>query len=48
MSQASPPREMLLTLVSDPLRRSVGRAHTDSGKAGFEPAFRSGSPVLPK
>ena len=23
------PREMLLTLLSDPLRRSVGRAHTD-------------------
>ena len=39
------PREMLLTFVPDPLRRSVGRAHTDSGKAGFEPALRSGSPA---
>jgi hypothetical protein len=33
----------------DPLRRSVGDPHTDSGKAGFELSFRAGSPtdVLP-
>ena len=30
------PRQMLLTLVPDPLRWSVGRAHTHSRKAGFE------------
>src|SRR4030081_3158522 len=29
-------RQMLLTLVPDPLRWSVGGAYTDSGKAGFE------------
>jgi len=29
------PREMLLTFIPDPLRRSVGRAHTDSGKAAL-------------
>src|SRR6266567_8136379 len=42
-------RKMLLALVPDPLRWSVGRAHTDSGEAGFELSFRAGSPadVLP-
>ena len=39
-------RQMLLALVPDPLRWSVGYADTDSGKAGFEPAFRPGSPAL--
>src|SRR5438445_4556616 len=37
--------QMLLTLVPDPLRWSVGYADTDSGKAGFELAFRPGSPA---
>ena len=39
------PRQMLLTLVPDPLRWSVGDPHADGGKAGFELAFRSGSPA---
>src|SRR3954469_8863672 len=30
------PRQMLLTLVPDPLRWSVGRAHTHSRKAGLD------------
>jgi hypothetical protein len=34
---------MLLTLVPDPLRRSVGDPHTNSGKAGFELSFCAGS-----
>ena len=38
-------RQMLLALVPDPLRWSVGYADTDSGKAGFELAFRPGSPA---
>ena len=38
-------RQMLLTLVPDPLRRSVGCAHTDSGKAGFELSLRAHSPA---
>src|SRR6476646_8449272 len=40
---------MLLTLVPDPLRRSVSDPHTDSGKASSELSFRTGSPanVLP-
>ena len=36
--------QMLLALVPDPLRRSIGYADADSGKAGFELAFRPGSP----
>jgi len=42
-------REMLLTLVPYPLRRSVGCAHADSGKASFQPALRPVSPahILP-
>src|SRR5438552_15395389 len=36
---------MLLALVPNPLRWSVGYADTDSGKAGFELAFRPGSPA---
>jgi len=36
---------MLLALVPNPLRWSVGYADTDSGKAGFELAFRPG--ILP-
>jgi len=39
------PRQMLLTLVPDPLRWSVGDPHADGGKAGFELAFRPGSPA---
>ena len=39
MSQASSPRQMLPTLVPDPLPWSVGRAHTHSRKAGFELPF---------
>jgi hypothetical protein len=39
------PRQMLLTLVPDPLRWSVGDPHADGGKAGFELAFRPGSRV---
>src|SRR5437870_13802574 len=39
------PWQMLLALVPDPLRWSVGYADTDSGKAGFELAFRPGSPA---
>jgi hypothetical protein len=43
------PREMLLTLVPYPLRGSVGCAHANSGKAGFQPALRPVSPahILP-
>ena len=37
--------QMLLALVPDPLRRSIGYADADSGKAGFELAFRPGSPT---
>ena len=39
------PRQMLLTLVPDPLRRSVGDTHADSGKSGLELPFRTGSPT---
>src|SRR5215469_17935983 len=40
---------MLLTLVHDPLRRSVGRTHTDSSKTSSELSFRASTPsdVLP-
>src|SRR6201990_1247874 len=40
---------MLLTLIPDPLRRSVGNAHTDRGEARFELSFRASTPsdVLP-
>ena len=38
-------RKMLLTFVPYPLRRSIGRAHTDSSKSGFEPTFRTASPA---
>jgi hypothetical protein len=40
---------MLLTLVPDPLWRSIGNPHADSGKASFELTFRTDSPadVLP-
>ena len=37
--------KMLLTFIPYPLRRSVGGAHTDSSKSGFEPAFRPASPA---
>src|SRR5260370_11304629 len=38
-------RQMLLALVPDPLRWSVGCAYADSSKAGLELAFRPGSPA---
>src|SRR6187549_2095750 len=34
------PRQMLLTLVPDPLRGSIGDPHADSGKTSLEPPFR--------
>ena len=37
--------KMLLTFIPYPLRRSVGGAHADSSKSGFEPAFRPASPA---
>src|SRR5580698_877079 len=37
--------EMLLTLIPYPLRRSVGDAHTDSSKSGFQPPFRPAAPT---
>src|SRR5665811_786906 len=39
------PWQMLLTLVPDPLRRSVRCTHSDGGKAGFQPALRPVSPA---
>ena len=43
------PRQMLLALVSDPLRWSVGDPHADRGEASLELSFRAGAPtdVLP-
>jgi hypothetical protein len=43
------PRQMLLTLIPDPLRRSIGNAHTDRGETRFELSFRARTPsdVLP-
>src|SRR6516225_9095313 len=38
------PRQMLLTLVPDPLRWSVGDPHADSSKTSLELSFRSGAP----
>src|SRR5438477_2880723 len=35
---------MLLTLVPDPLRWSVGGTHADSGKTSFELSFRASTP----
>src|SRR5213078_2363008 len=35
---------MLLTLVPDPLRWSVGGTHADSGKTRFELSFRANTP----
>ena len=37
--------QMLLALVPDPLRRSVGYAHADSGKTSLELSFRAGAPT---
>ena len=37
--------KMLLTLIPYPLGRSVGDAHTDSSKLGFQPAFRPAAPT---
>lgn len=39
------PWKMLLTLIPYPLRSSVGDAHTDSRKSGFQPAFRPAAPT---
>src|SRR5450759_1631200 len=39
------PWKMLLALVLDPLRRSVGGPHTNGGEASFQPALRSASPA---
>jgi hypothetical protein len=38
------PWQMLLTLVPDPLRWSVGHPHADSSKTSLELSFRSGAP----
>src|SRR6266481_6751782 len=38
------PWQMLLTLVPDPLRWSVGDPHADSSKTSLELSFRSGAP----
>src|SRR5450432_2861254 len=37
--------KMLPAFIPYPLGRSVGGAHTDSGKPGFQPAFRSAAPT---
>ena len=37
------PRQMLLTLVPDPLRRSVGDPQADSGETSLELSFRTGA-----
>src|SRR5215218_135256 len=39
------PGQMLLTLVPDALRRSVGDPHADSSKTSLELAFRTGAPA---
>src|SRR5215471_15327664 len=39
------PWEMLLTLIPYSLGRSIGGAHTDSSKSGFQPAFRPAAPT---
>jgi len=38
-------RHVLLSLVPDPLGRSIGDAHTNSGEAGFQRPFRSPAPT---
>ena len=38
------PWQMLLTLVPDPLRRSVGYPHAHSSKTSLELSFRAGAP----
>ena len=42
-------RKMLLTLVPDPLRWSIGDPHADGGETSLELSFRTGAPtdVLP-
>ena len=37
--------QMLLTLVPDPLRRSVGNPHADGGEASLELSFCSDAPT---
>src|SRR6266436_2834139 len=39
------PRQMLLTLVPNPLRWSVGNPHTNSSKTSLELSFRAGAPT---
>ena len=38
-------RKMLLALVADPLRRSIGDTHANGGKTCFQCAFRSLPPA---
>jgi hypothetical protein len=38
-------RQMVLAFIPDPLRWSIGGTDADSGKAGFELAFRPASPA---
>ena len=37
--------QMLLALIPYSLRRSVGRAHADSSKSGFQPTFCPAAPT---
>ena len=39
------PGQMLLALVPDPLRRSVGDPHADRSKTSLELSFRAGAPT---
>ena len=39
------PRQMLLTLVPDPLRGSIGDPHADSGETSLELSFRADAPT---
>ena len=38
-------RQMLLALVPDPLRRSIGDPHADRSKTSFELSFCTGAPA---
>jgi len=38
-------RQMLLTLISNPLRRPIGDPHANSSKASLELALRTGAPT---
>src|SRR5215207_6035790 len=39
------PRQMLLPLVSDPLRWSIGDPHADGGETSFELSFGASAPT---